>query len=215
MKKLSWLLLSSYLLLASSVFAEDLKQDQRQDPKQELLARLAKHTTLQADFTQTILDERDRVVQRAKGKMKLSKPSRFYWAIAAPGNQIIIADGHTIWVYDKDLSQVVKRSQQQLSTLPAQLLSGGLTDLGPGYQVRASGSSTQRHYVVEAHGVEAGFQHLELDFLEHRLRAMVLVDSMGQQSKFQFTHVVLDAPIPAALYHFTPPKGTDLIDDAS
>ncbi len=41
---------------------------------------------------------------------------------------------------------------------------------------------------------------------------MVLQDSLGQTTYVKFNNVKVNASIPASTFNFTPPKGTDIID---
>ena len=41
---------------------------------------------------------------------------------------------------------------------------------------------------------------------------MVLQDSLGQITNVRFTNVKVNPTIPASVFNFTPPKGTDIID---
>ena len=75
--------------------------------------------SLQADFTQTILDEQSRTLETSKGQMFMQKPGRFRWDYRQPPSQLIVADGQRMWLYDKELQQVtVRRLDKALSATP-------------------------------------------------------------------------------------------------
>lgn len=90
---------------------------------QQLEAFLEDLTTLQADFEQT-LQQDDEASYTSSGVFYLKRPGQLRWEYTAPSEQLIVADGDRIWLYDIELEQVSHRSQQAaLVGTPAQLLS--------------------------------------------------------------------------------------------
>ncbi len=79
--------------------------------------------SLQADFRQiTLAADGDEMIE-SRGTFYLLRPNRFRWDYATPSEQLIVADGKRIYVYDKELAQVSHRSQKAiLDGTPAQLL---------------------------------------------------------------------------------------------
>ena len=53
-----------------------------------------------------------RLLSQASGQMALSKPGNFRWETQVPFKQLIIADGHQVWIADIELEQVTLQSQQ-------------------------------------------------------------------------------------------------------
>jgi outer membrane lipoprotein carrier protein len=182
-----------------------------QDAAQLLTAQLSQNKTVQAHFVQTVYDEDQRVIQRASGMMRLSKPRRFYWQVDAPSNQVIVADGQSIWIYDKDLEQVVKRKQKDMDTLPAQLLSGSLEALTKDYRVTLEQKPTRSIYTLDTEKKDGPFSALTLDFVGNTIVQMSIIDALGQRSVFVFDHVIANKPIASSWYQFQPPKGVDVI----
>src|SRR5690606_39816327 len=80
---------------------------------------------LQADFHQVLTDRSGRTIEEASGTLAIRRPNRFRWDYREPYEQVIVADGARIWLYDKDLEQVtVRKLDDTLSATPAMLLSG-------------------------------------------------------------------------------------------
>ena len=46
------------------------------------------------------------------------------------------------------------------------------------------------------------------------LAAMELFDQLGGHSSLKFTEMRANAPVPPEAFHFVPPKGADVIEDA-
>lgn len=81
--------------------------------------------SLQAQFKQTLTDRNGQTVEEASGTLAIRRPDRFRWDYRQPNEQLIVADGARIWLYDADLEQVtVRKLDDTLSATPAMLLSG-------------------------------------------------------------------------------------------
>ena len=62
--------------------------------------------SLLADFEQTLVDESNRETQHSAGMVAIKRPGKFRWDYQLPYQQLIVADGEKLWVYDTDLEQV-------------------------------------------------------------------------------------------------------------
>src|SRR3954447_18690626 len=58
---------------------------------------------LQAQFHQTLTDRTGQVVDEATGELAVRRPNRFRWDYREPHQQVIVADGARISLYDTDL----------------------------------------------------------------------------------------------------------------
>ena len=60
---------------------------------------------------------------------------------------------------------------------------------------------------------DGAFQSLTISFGANKAPTlMVLQDSLGQTTYVKFNNVKVNASIPSSTFNFTPPKGTDIID---
>jgi hypothetical protein len=90
-----------------------------------LRAFLAETVTLEARFSQVLLEADSAHAQVSEGSFYLHRPQRFRWDYESPAPQLVVADGEHLWLYDPDLEQVtVRRLDDGLSSTPAMLLSG-------------------------------------------------------------------------------------------
>jgi outer membrane lipoprotein carrier protein len=95
-----------------------------QSGPQQLEAFLKDLTTLKADFQQTLQQDDEQTAYTSSGVFYLKRPGQLRWEYTAPSEQLIVADGDRIWLYDIELEQVSHRSQAAaLVGTPAQLLS--------------------------------------------------------------------------------------------
>lgn len=181
-------------------------------------ARLAEllgdYGTFQASFTQEVADERGRVVQETRGRLKAKRPGLFYWETEPPANQFIVSDGRRVEVYDPDLEQVtVQELDDQVSVTPALLLSGQVDDLAEVYRVdeRLLGEHT-RVYILEPRSSDSLFVSLTLVFYGEELQEMELEDSLAQRTLLSFGSIVVNADIPDSDFRLDYPEGVDIIE---
>lgn len=165
-----------------------------------------------ADFTQTVDDGHGKVLRSAAGKIYLQKPGKFRWDYSQPSDQVIVADGKHIWLYDKDLQQVnVRDMDASLQSTPAVLLSGGAT-VGSQFDVSTLPKSggldwyqlVPKHADTDFRAVRIGFDHGEL-------ASLFLADKLNQVTQLTFTNAKRNVKLIPDLFEFTPPPGVDVI----
>lgn len=86
----------------------------------ETFVRTAK--TGRAEFTQvvTALPKDGQTVKprTSGGVFEFQRPNRFKFSYKKPFEQLILADGKTLWLFDADLNQVTSRKQDQVLGQP-------------------------------------------------------------------------------------------------
>lgn len=169
---------------------------------------------MQADFHQTLLDDKGNTVKEASGTLVMDRPGKFRWDYRAPYQQLIVADGKKIWIYDGDLEQVtVKPMDATLGDTPALLLSG-TEPLDKNFIVTDFGSSDGVDWVELVPKVQdSSFERVRLGFDQNNLRHMVLIDNFGQTTELDFTNLQDDISPDPKLFAFTPPPGVDVIGE--
>ncbi len=166
--------------------------------------------TLQAKFEQSVLDQSHNTAERFQGVFYLRRPGQFRWDYSEPYEQLIVADGERIWIYDSDLDQVNHRPQEEaLSGTPAQLLS----DTGPiedNFEVIDIGESQGMAWVeLIPRDKESQFVRILLAFMGKELRRMEMADQFGQVTRFQFYDIQRNLALPDKLFEFEPPENVD------
>jgi outer membrane lipoprotein carrier protein len=181
---------------------------------ERLRAFLAETVTLEAHFSQVLLEADTQRAQVSEGRFYLHRPQRFRWEYESPQPQLVVADGENLWLYDPDLEQVtVRRLDEELSSTPAMLLSGDAL-LEESFRVGAAYREDGLDWVELAPLSEAAdFAALRLGFEAERLASMELIDALGQTTVIRFSEVRINPPLDAELFHFTPPPGVDVIRD--
>jgi outer membrane lipoprotein carrier protein len=151
--------------------------------------------------------------QSFKGVMHVERPGKFSWQINSPVKQTIVSTGRMVWIYDPDLQQAVRQNlDEQVANTPALLLSGNTAQIQQSYRI-SQPDKTKTYYTLYPKNKEGAFQSLTISFgAKNAPTLMILEDSLGQTTHVRFNNTKVNAKIPAATFNFTPPKGTDIID---
>jgi len=162
-----------------------------------LSEQLAEYSSFQASFTQYLVDGSGSRVQESKGELKARRPGYFYWRTDPPMEQVIVADGKEVTVYDPDLLQAsVYAMEQQLSSTPALLLSGEVLDLDESFTIRHEKiDDRSEQFTLIPKQPDSLFLELRLLFVDGVLDEMRLHDSLEQRSVLMFDDVVLNEEI--------------------
>lgn len=175
------------------------------------LNNLLKNTkSMTASFSQTT--KAGGKSQNFSGTMAVERGNKFRWDTKSPSEQLIVANGSTMWVYDKDLQQVTKQSvSNQVGDAPALLLSGDPNQISRNFTVTQP-SKGKNYYVLKPKSDSANFKDLSISFNGGKPVMMVLNDNIGQTTTIKFSGINLNKKIPASQFSFTPPKGVDVIN---
>jgi outer membrane lipoprotein carrier protein len=164
-----------------------------------------------AEFTQTVTSPDGAKRRSSSGTFEFSRPNRFRFSYTKPFEQIIVADGQRLWIYDPDLNQVISRKQSSaLTATPAALLAGAQLDRD--FRLSAEPARDGLEWVKAVpRQAEGGFESLRIGFRNGELAAVDITDSLGQRSLLQFRDLKLNRPLPADRWVFAVPKGADVI----
>jgi outer membrane lipoprotein carrier protein len=186
----------------------------RADAVQQLKTFFQNTTTMRAQFHQTVLDNMGGKVQDVTGVMQLSRPGKFRWDYNKPFVQLIVGDGHKVWLYDPELNQVTVRPlDKALGSSPAALLAGS-ADMDKAFSLRDTGTQDQTNWVeAKPKEPEAGFERVLLGFRDGVLQEMELHDNFGQTTVIEFQKVERNARLDAQAFRFVPPQGADVVGE--
>lgn len=170
--------------------------------------------SVSADFSQTVRTAQSGVGDASRGRLALQAPRQFRWQTTEPFEQLIVADGTRVWIYDPDLEQVSVRSQ---STEEAQSPLTVLTDLSLIDRDFVASEAGERDGLIwlrlTSRAEEPEFEYAELGFDAGGLARMRFKDQLGNETEMRFTDWKRNPALPADTFRFTPPKGVDVIGD--
>jgi outer membrane lipoprotein carrier protein len=165
-----------------------------------------------ADFTQRIVDHNGKQVQQSGGTLEFARPGKFRWVYAKPYSQTIVGDGEKVWIFDPDLNQVtVRKLDVALGSTPAALLAGN-NDALKSFTLADDGDKDGVQWVLATpHDKNSQFTHIRLGFAASGIQAMELEDSLGQKTTLQFSNFAANPRLDPGTFHFSPPKGADVV----
>ena len=168
--------------------------------------------TGRATFTQTVTSPDGGKTKTSSGSFEFARPDRFRFAYTKPFEQLIVADGQKVWIYDRDLNQVSSRKlAQALGATPAALLAGG--DLDKDFTLKALPDRDGLAWVEATPRASGGtLQSVRIGFRGKDLAAIEIRDAFGQTSLLQFSKMVTNRPPLAEHFRFTVPPGADVIE---
>lgn len=171
--------------------------------------------TVQAEFSQTLLDKTAQVIQESTGTMLFERPGKFRWIYKTPYEQLIVGDGDKVWFYDEDLNQVtVRQLDLAIGSSPAALLAGN-SAIDKNFDITELGLQNQIEWLEAIPKTsESSFEFIQLGFSQDgTLQLMVLRDNFGQTTLLTFTELKQNIKLPADTFTFVPPDDADVISD--
>lgn len=181
-----------------------------QDAAARLQQKLDALRSFEADFSQVVRAQ-GRVVSQAKGHMLLLRPGRFIWDTKEPMEQQIVADGKTIWIFDKDLEQVtIKPQAKNIGGTAGLFLSGSNARIASDFTIQQD-KAHPNHFSLKAKSPDENFQSLLLRFDNTALQSMEMHDQLGQTTVIVFAKARTNQAISQARFQFAIPKGVDVV----
>jgi outer membrane lipoprotein carrier protein len=177
--------------------------------KQQLKVKLALLATYQADFTQTVVDIENTVLQQATGKIVLQQPNYLYWELLEPNESVLLADGTNIWNVDPFLEQVVVyEANSALENNPLTLLTNPDSSKWQEFEVSYSDSQ----FIITPLEFNGGIESLRLMFKDDLLVELESQDGQQQKSLLLFNNIKQNNVLPVDTFIFVMPEGYELDD---
>lgn len=179
------------------------------NPAVNLNKLLAGTQSMSANFTQTTQGGKN---TKFSGTMAVQRPNQFRWETKSPSEQLVVANGNTLWVYDKDLAQATRQAtSNQVGETPALLLSGSPKQIADSFSIDQP-NKDKNYYVLKPKSNNANFKNLSISFNGGRPVMMVLNDNLGQTTTIEFSNIKMNSAIAPSQFRFTPPAGVDVIE---
>jgi outer membrane lipoprotein carrier protein len=167
--------------------------------------------TMQADFVQSVESQGGSQSITQSGVFYLKRPGKFRWDYTGKDAQLIVADGRTVWLQDRDLEQVSHQPQKMaLRGTPAQLLSQG-ERVDRHFTVLREYQRDELEWMALA-PVDKDSQVEEVDvaFRDNKLIKLEMTDKLGQHTRFSFSNVQRNPTLSKSLFKFKAPPGFDV-----
>ena len=171
--------------------------------------------TARGEFTQKQIKGQGaeaKVAGTSSGTFAFSRPGKFTWRYTKPYDQLLQADGQTLYIYDKDLNQVTERKlDNALGSSPAAILFGS-NDLSKNFDVKNGATRDGVEWLeLTPKSKDTQFERIGIGFKGGNLEAMELRDAFGNTTMLTFTAIQKNPSLPADTFRFTVPKGADVM----
>jgi outer membrane lipoprotein carrier protein len=178
----------------------------------QLHAFLEGTKSAEGSFRQVVVNKDRRTTQTTSGTFAFQRPGKFRWTYDKPVDQLIVSDGDSVWIHDRDLNQVIVRKlDAALGATPAALLAGD-NALERNFALVAGGEADGLEYVnATPKAAESQFTRIRLGFANSLPQRMELTDAFGQTTELVFSGMRRNPTLAADAFRFTPPKGADVI----
>ncbi len=165
-----------------------------------------------AQFTQTVTSPDGAKKKVSSGSFEFSRPNRFRFAYAKPFEQLIVADGQKVWIFDADLNQASSRKfSAALGATPAALLAGGSLDKD--FELIAQPAKDGLDWALANPKARDGtFKSVRVGFRGKELAAVEIVDAFDQRSLLQFSQFATGVSFAPDAFRFTPPAGAEVVE---
>lgn len=161
--------------------------------------------TASGNFTQQV---KGKTTKSSSGSFTFSRPGKFRWTYTSPYEQVLVSDGKTLSIYDKDLKQVTKRSLgSAIGSSPAAVLFGS-GDLSKNFTLTDAGERDGRNWVYAKPRGQSSFESVNIGMKNGVPDAVVLFDNFGQTTILFFSGFQKNPNVPVSTFVFTPPAGT-------
>lgn len=166
------------------------------------------------DFTQQQLgkSKSGKAAPVSSGTFVFARPGKFIWTYQKPYEQLLQADGDTLYIYDKDLNQVTTRKLgNALGSSPAAILFGS-NDLEKNFTLSEAGERDGAEWLTAVpKAKDTTFEQIGIGLKGGVPVAMELKDQFGQVSLLKFTSFQRNPALGAQQFAFEVPKGADVV----
>ena len=171
-----------------------------------------------ARFTQTLTSTALGRKTNSSGEVTFKKPGRMRWDYEKPDKSSYVTDGGVLWLYEPEDKQAFKQDLKS-SQLPAALsFLTGKGKLATEFDITFAGNKPGPDYVLSLSPKTPQAQVKTIQFVvdprTFDVRESVITDGQGNVNDLSFADIRVNTRVPDALFKFTPPAGTRVIDTA-
>lgn len=167
------------------------------------------------DFTQTQVRKSNsgKPAPVSTGTFVFARPGKFIWTYQKPYEQVLQADGETLYIYEKDLNQVTTRKLgNALGSSPAAILFGS-NDLEKNFTLSEAGAHDGLEWLnATPKTKDTSFEQISIGLKDGVPQAMELHDNFGQTSVLKFTNFQRNPPLGNQAFKFETPKGAEVVN---
>lgn len=174
--------------------------------------------TFSATFKQHYKVKAYNTEKQSSGRVVFEKPGRMSWTYDQPNGNRVVSDGTVMKVYEAANNQMYETPLNKSQYPAALAFLMGTGDLGSSFNLKLLDSKKMKFeggYVLEGTPKTAtpAYQKviIYVDSATSQVRRMVILDAQGNRNTFTFENPVVNTPVAAGEFTFTPPPGTQIV----
>ncbi len=168
-----------------------------------------------ARFRQELWSADHDLLTTAAGELLLKRPNRFLWHYVEPHEQLVVADGVNLWMYDVELEQVTVAGLEEAGGASPALLLSGDAAVRDSFRVTADFVHEGIVWVkLEPRAGGSDFSAVLAGFRDGELRVLEFVDGLEQTTRIEMLEPVVNPELPDSRFSFEPPPGVDVLGAA-
>lgn len=204
-------LITLFVTFQVSLFTFHVTAAESSDPLQEFLKDFE---SLEANFVQSLINEKGEELERTKGMLYMQQPGKFHWSYETPYTQKIISNGEVLWIFDEDLDQLTIREMgDTIEQTPAGIILGD-NDISEHFLLVHMGIIEENDWIeLTPKNPEAQYKNIRLGFDKSKLSMMIIVDNLGQTTRIDFLDIKNNTKLSPTLFEFEISEGIDVIDE--
>lgn len=210
--KIKSLIILSYLLFSTVLFAQV-------DNASTLLDLVRKDlVSMSANFEQYEIDANERMSDKSTGKMWLNSPNQFKWIYEKPVEQLILANGEQVWIYDEDLEQVTIKPQKSSANPIYVLLNKEQTEKNYNLELLEKSDIDEKTSWISMLPKVASDEIKQVWLginKDNDIAVLKLQNQMDNIVIFEFNNIKRNPELAKDFFTFSIPEGTDIIREAA
>lgn len=175
-----------------------------------LQQKLAKFTTIDADFVQQVINPKGEVIQKSSGTLAIARPGNFHWQVTQPDQELIVSDGQDMWLYSPFIEQVtIMNFSDAIAGTPFALLSGADSAQWAQFNV----VKKDQQFIVKSSDPKASTNTFIFIFNKAgNISEFVVQESQGQKSVFTLSNNKNNSTFAKDFFEFKIPNGIEIDD---
>tara|TARA_R110001583_G_scaffold85585_1_gene224409 strand:+ start:5657 stop:6271 length:615 start_codon:yes stop_codon:yes gene_type:complete len=202
--------MKKYIIATLCVFMSMSQLAYAQTDSDLLQQKLAKFTSIDADFAQQVINPEGQVIQQSWGKLTISRPGNFHWQVTKPDQELIVSNGTDMWLYSPFIEQVtIMNFSDAIAGTPFALLSGADASEWRNFDVKKMGEQ----FIVKNNKDKMNTNQFIFMFDKtDSVSEFIVEEAQGQKSVFKLTNNKQAVKLASGFFEFKIPEGIEIDD---
>ena len=170
--------------------------------------------TLQADFIQTALSMGSGKGRVSSGVVTIKKPGKMKWEFKKPEGDIVVSNGKVMWIYQKDLNQVIETKIEVNTPQVAMNFLAGAGNMEKDFEIKILNSSGSEYELKLSPRVQIphiGEINLIVDKKTFIVKKTTVKDAFGGETSVEIKNVKINSKIKDSIFEYSAPKGAAVL----